>query len=96
MKKWFKRGCFSALMFSWIFLFSVTAMAQGEETIKKGIYAGDMELSGMSAAEAEQTIRTYVDSLRNTEITLIAADNKTVTVTADELGLNWADRKSVV
>ena len=95
MKKWFKRGCFSALMFSWIFLFSVTAMAQGEETIKKGIYAGDMELSGMSAAEAEQTIRTYVDSLRNTEITLIAADNKTVTVTADELGLNWANPELV-
>jgi len=69
----------------------MTAQAQSGGTIKKGIYAGEIDLSGMSAAEAEQVVLAYVEGLRDTEITLLAAADKAVVVTAGELGISWAN-----
>ena len=91
MKRGMKWAQAAALMFCCVLLFGMQAAAQGGDTIKKGIFAGDIDLSGMSAEEASQAVEAYVDSLKGTEITLLAADNTEVVVTAGELGVYWAN-----
>ena len=62
-----------------------------EKKIEAGIYAGDMDLSGMTTKEAEDKIRAYVDSFGDAEITLNAVDGGTIVTTASELGLKWGN-----
>ena len=63
-----------------------------ESKIESGIYADDMDLSGMTTKEAEDKIKSYVDSFGETEITLNAVDGGTIVTTASELGLKWGNR----
>ncbi len=88
MKKWMLFSCIWILC---LFLPGMSAAAQGSDTIKKGIFADGIDLSGMNAAEAEQAILAYVEQLGNTEITLTAAGNKKVVVTAGDLGIAWSN-----
>ena len=53
MKKWMKRGCFPVLVFACLLMLGLQAKAESNDVIKKGIFAGDVELSGMDAAQAE-------------------------------------------
>lgn len=91
-KKWLLLGC---LFLVCMLLPGTMAEAAGSDTIKNGIYADNIDLSGMSAAEAEQVINAYVEGLKSTEITLLAAGNQAVTVTADELGIAWGNPELV-
>ncbi len=61
----------------------------GERTIEQGVYAGDINISGMTSQEAAIAVQDYVDSLSGVEITLNAVNGNTVTVTAGDLGLQW-------
>lgn len=81
----------------WVCLLMPKTMAgaAGSNAIKNGIYADDIDLSGMNAAEAEQVIQAYVNGLRDTEITLLAAGNQAVVVTAGELGISWGNPELV-
>lgn len=94
---WIKRGCFSALLMFCILMLGTTARAQENDkgTIKKGIFAGDIDLSGMSAGEAEEAISAYVKGLEETQITLVAAADTEVVVTAGDLGITWANPELV-
>lgn len=75
-----------------LFLYPATATeAKGKDTIKNGIYAGDISLAGMNSKEAEAAIEEYIKSLTDKEIILIAADNQQVVVTAGELGISWSN-----
>lgn len=96
MKSWVKRGCVLTLMFSCALFSGMAARAQwsagqSATTIKSGIYADDINLSGMSAMEAEQAINSYVAGLKDTEITLVAPGGTAVVVTAGELGIVWGN-----
>lgn len=62
-----------------------------DKKIEAGIYAKDMDLSGMTTKEAEDKIRAYVDSFGDAEITLNAVDGGTIVATASELGLRWGN-----
>ena len=62
-----------------------------ESKIESGIYANDMDLSGMTTQEAGDKIKAYVDSFGETEITLNAVDGGTIVTTASELGLKWGN-----
>ena len=64
-------------------------------TIEKGVYIGDIDVSGMTTLEAEDAVNNYIDSLRAKNIVLNALNNNTVTVTADELGISWANSSVV-
>lgn len=87
-----KKG-FAIILFTVFTLaLGLTAQAKGEDTIKAGVYADEIDLSGKTAAEATAAIEGYVEELRATEITLIAADNNEVQTTAGELGITWANR----
>lgn len=63
-----------------------------ENKIESGIYAGDMDLSGMTTKEAEDKIKAYVDSFGEAEITLNAVDGGAIITTASELGLKWGNK----
>ena len=64
-------------------------------TIENGVFIGDIDVSGMTTLEAEDAVNSYVDGLKEKEITLNALNGNTVTVTAEELGIEW-DNKEVV
>ena len=51
MKK-YRKGFYGILLLTLTMLFGMTAQAKTDDTIKTGIYAGDVELSGMTAQEA--------------------------------------------
>ena len=59
--------------------------------IESGIYANDMNLSGMTTQEAKDKIEAYVNSFAEAEIILNAVDGGTITTTAAELGLKWGN-----
>lgn len=79
-----------------VFLLSgVSVRAAEEETIKPGIFAGNIELSGMTEAQAEAAVENFVSSFRDVEIVLQYASEAEVSVTAGELGLAWANTEIV-
>lgn len=73
----------------------LTACAQEADTIKTGIFADSIDLSGMSGEEARQAVNAYVEGLAPIEITLLAADNHEVVTTAEALGISWANPELV-
>lgn len=95
MKRWLKGGYRILGMLICVLMFGMTVSAEEETTIKKGIFADEIDLSGMSAQEAVQAIENYVDGLGDTEITLLAATGAEVVVTAKELGISWANSELV-
>lgn len=73
----------------------LSVLAAEEGTIKTGIFADGIDLSGMTEAEAVQAINAYVDSLKDTQIILLAADNQQVATTAGALGISWKNTELV-
>ncbi len=71
------------------------AKAIDDGTIKTGVYADSIDLSGMTTKEAEKAIDDYVASLAEAELTLVATDGNTVSTTAGALGLQWSNREIV-
>ena len=45
----YRKGFYGILLLTLTMLFGMTAQAKTDDTIKTGIYAGDVELSGMTA-----------------------------------------------
>lgn len=68
-----------------------SVQAAEEETIKTGVYAGELDLSGKTAEEAKSAIAHYVSELENTELTFMAGGGNPVKVKAGELGITWAN-----
>lgn len=68
------------------------AKAINDGAIKTGVYADGVDLSGMTAEEAEAAIEEYVASLSEVEITLVAIDGNKVTTTAGAIGLEWTNK----
>lgn len=73
----------------------ITARAQGEDRIKDGIYISGLDVGGMTAAEAEETIEEYVDSLQNTTVTLLTSGGNEVKVTPADMGMTWQNPQVV-
>ncbi len=75
--------------------FPMTAAAKENKLIHNGIYAGDIDLGGMTEGEAKEAIDSYVAELSGKVITLNYRDLGEVTVTAGELGLRWTNEDIV-
>ncbi len=75
--------------------FGMTVHAEEKGEIKNGIFAGEIDLSGMSEEQAEAALTAYVDGLRGTEITLLAGGDHSVVVTAEALGIRWSNPELV-
>lgn len=73
----------------------LAVFAAGEsETINKGVYISDVDVSGMTAEEAKEAVEGKLDTLGSKTITLKAED-ASVTVTAQELGMEWKNTNVV-
>lgn len=83
------------LVLTLVMAFGNVAFAKEDNTIKTGVYAEDIELSGMTKEQATQAVSDYVDSLNDTPITLVAADDNEVVVTAADLGMVWTNKNIV-
>ena len=64
-------------------------------TIKEGVFADQDPLAGMTAEEADAMIREKIARMGNSQVTLIAAGGHEITVTADALGIEWANPELV-
>ena len=95
MKKKMKISSFGILLLLMVMLFGMTVQAEGADTIKPGIYAGEIDLSGMTEEEAQAAVSAYVEKLQSVEITLLAAENQEVVTTAGELGISWGNPELV-
>lgn len=62
-----------------------------EDKIEAGIYAEDMDLSGLTVREARDKVEAYVQSFGDAQITLNAVEGGTIATTASELGLKWGN-----
>ena len=91
----YRKGFYGILLLTLTMLFGMTAQAKTDDTIKTGIYAGDVELSGMTAQEATAVIEEHIESLKNVESTLLAANDHDVTTTAGDLGVTWKNPELV-
>ncbi len=95
MSEFRRSGYLFVLGLACLLLFGSTAQAKGEDTIKKGIFAGDIDLAGMTVEEAKNAVEAYVENLAQTEITLLAAEGNEVIVTAGDMGIAWANPELV-
>ena len=69
--------------------------AAGEEVIKTGVYADEIDLSGMTQEQAYEAVEAHVESLGDVEVTLIGAENREIKVTARDLGISWGNPQLV-
>ena len=60
------------------------------DRIADRVYIGEIHVGGMTQEEATEAVSEYADSLGDKEITLKAGD-RSIQVTAQELGLEWSD-----
>ena len=90
-----KKGLWLTLLVVFTFTFGLTVQAKDDGTIKTGIFADEIELSGMSADQALAAIEAYVEELKAVAITLQVADNQVVQTTAGDLGITWENRDLV-
>lgn len=94
MKRILEMGCICVLL-ACVLSFGMSVQAKGGKTIRTGIYAGNVNLSGMTKEEALQAVESFVDSLEDTQVTLLASAGGKVVVTAGELGIAWANPELV-
>ncbi len=95
MKKYLWQLGIVALSCLLFFGAGMTVKSQEEYRIKEGIYISGVDVSGMTAEEAAETMETYVEGLKDTEITLLAAGGNEVVITAGDMGLNWENKEVV-
>ena len=95
MKKWLSKLSLIALFAVLLSGAQMTVHAQEEQTIKTGIYIGNMDVGGMTEAEAVEAIEAYVEGMKPAVITLKAANGGEVQVTAEELGVTWVNKEIV-
>ncbi len=95
MKKWKKRGGFFVLAAVCMLMFGISAQAEEKATVKPGVYADNVDLSGLTKEEARAAIEAYIENLKSVEITLLAADNHEVVVTAGDFGIAWSNEELV-
>lgn len=91
MGRYFRRSLMGAVILAAVLSLGTTAHAAGQDTIKTGVYAEDINLSGKSGTEATAAIEAYLEKLSGVTVTVITVDNQPVQTTAGELGIAWAN-----
>ena len=69
---------------------TVKAEDKDSEKIAQNVYIDQIDVGGMSEAEADEAVRAYADELKNQTFTL-TIDEKSVTTTGEQLGIDWAN-----
>lgn len=63
----------------------VLAAGDQKQTISEGIYIGALEVGGMTASEASEELKSYIQEKKSEEVT-VKIDKNEVTTTLEELG----------
>ncbi|MBO5551793.1 MAG: VanW family protein [Lachnospiraceae bacterium] len=66
-----------------------SAAEPGSGTINEGVFAGTIDLSGLSGTEAMTAVNGYITDLGDTQIALNCVSGNQVTVPASSLGIYW-------
>lgn len=61
---------------------------QKEESIAEGVYAGEVNIGGMSKTKAKEAVDSYHQDIASSPFT-VTVDSKTVETTLANLGLSW-------
>lgn len=69
---------------------TVHAQDHGERLIADNIYIGDIAVGGMTEAQANEAVESYVESLGDKQFTL-TVDDQSVTATAADMGITWSN-----
>lgn len=77
-----------------IYAVNVSA-APGDGTIRPGIYVENIDLAGLSEAEAKAKVEEYVETLKETPVVLEATDGDTISTTAGAFGISWANTEII-
>lgn len=73
-------------------LMGTNAQAAGTfHTIEKGVYIGDIDVSGMTTLEAEAAVNEYIQGLKSKQIILDCQNDNKATFTAGDFGIKWAN-----
>lgn len=91
MKKLWNPGLFALCVVLLCGILGQRVQAAEAETVKTGVMAGGMDLSGKTMEEVQSAVAQYVAGLEGTSITLVVAGGKEVTVTAGDLGITWGN-----
>ena len=73
--------------------FFIMPVQAKEGKIVSGIYAEDIDLSGMTETEAKEAIEAYVATFGDAQITLHAPEEGEITASAADLGLKWGNQE---
>jgi len=68
--------------------------AADEERVNKGVFVGEVEISGMAAEEAKEAVEQKVKAAGGKTITLTVGDKKAYS-TAGELGVYWKNQEVI-
>lgn len=77
------------------FFIGIEAEAKAEDTILKGIYIDNIDVSGMSVAEAKAAVNTKVQERMETPITLKCVGENEIVITPTDLGMEWSNPQIV-
>ena len=69
--------------------------AAKKETIEKGVYIGDVNVSDMSIIEAKQAVLDYVEEQGEIKVTLNAMNNNKISVPLSDLSITWINEDIV-
>ncbi len=76
------------------FLNGKTAYAQ-ESVLPSGVYFDGVDYSGKSREQAISDLEEYVRKIGEKKVTLVAAENNTVEITMEDLGISWSNSEIV-
>ena len=90
-----KKKQISILVLITVFLLLITpgihADAKAADVISNGIFAQNIDLSGMTQEEATQAVQGYVDTIMSTPIVLKVDDVNQVEVLPSDIALTWSN-----
>ena len=74
---------------------SLLTKAEEPGTMKTGVYIEDIDVSGMTAEEANAAVEEYLASVKEMPVILRAAQGNEVEVTAADFGMEWTNKDIV-
>lgn len=83
------------LLVFWVVPCQLGYAREADDVILEGIYMEEIDLSGMTAQQALDTVSAYIDELKKRVVTFGAVDEHYVAVTVGDLGLVWKNTGAI-
>lgn len=86
---------FGVAVFLTFFCTGIEVQAKAEDVILKGIYIDEIDVSGMTVAEAKAAVNAKVAARMETPIVLKCVGDNEIVVTPADLGMKWSNPQVV-